>query len=392
MFGALIDYWWMTGDETYINTTKQAIMHQAAPSRDFMPDNQTLSLGNDDQGFWAMTAMSAAENKFPDPEEDEPGYLALAQACFQQWTDRWDTEYCRGGLRWQVFEMNTGFDYKNSISNGIMFQVAARLARYTGNDTYTEWAEKVWDWQEGRGLITDEMHIYDGAHIRGKGEDCAPTDRSRWTYNAGVFLSGAAFMTNITGEDKWLQRTKGLIKSSVDFFWEDDVIVERRCEGPNTHPCNEDQRTFKGYLLRWLATTATVVPELYDEIMELIRANAVAAARVCTGQVDDWRGIPNTACGLRWTTSEFDGSTGVGENMNAMSAVMYLLSDRPGQGPRTPATNATGGTSAGDYNAGQENHNFELPEITTADRAGAGILTSLMCLGLFSGVFWMMKD
>jgi len=130
MFGTLVDYWQYTGDSTYNDETIQAIVHQAADTEDFMPKNQTRTEGNDDQGFWAMTAMSAAENKFPNPPSDKVQYLALAQAVFNQYTQRWDVDDCDGGLRWQIFQFNNGYSYKNSISNGCFFNVAARLARY----------------------------------------------------------------------------------------------------------------------------------------------------------------------------------------------------------------------------------------------------------------------
>lgn len=116
MWGTLIDYWHLTGDETYNDLTKQAILFQVGPNQDFMPPNYTASMGNDDQGFWGMTAMLAAENKFPDPPEDEPQWLALAQAVFNTMAtpDRWQTDTCGGGLRWQVPFSNIGYNYKNS--------------------------------------------------------------------------------------------------------------------------------------------------------------------------------------------------------------------------------------------------------------------------------------
>lgn len=383
MFGALIDYWWVTGDESYIEVTKQAMIHQASPTRDFMPENQTLTLGNDDQGFWAMAAMSAAENKFPDPSESEPQWLALAQACFNQWVTRWEESVCFGGLRWQIFEFNKGFDYKNSISNGCFFNVAARLARYTGNDTYAEWAEKIWDWQVDTGLITENYAVYDGAHEQPPGEKCPPTDKNRWSYNAGIFLVGSAFMANYTDDQKWLDRTDGLLEAAADQYLKNDVITEH-CEASRT--CNIDQRTFKGYLIRWIHATSTVVPSLRKRALEIIRPSAAGAARACTGQPGDgWRGIANTACGAEWTSGTFDQFWGVGEQMNAMSAVMYLLADES----RAPVTNTTGGTSGGDTNAGKEPHPWELGPITTGDRAGAGILATLMCAGLVGGVAWM---
>ena len=97
-----------------------------------MPENVTKEEGNDDQAFWAFAVMSAAELKFPDPGKDKPSWLALAQAVFNTQVPRWDTQSCAGGLRWQIFFSNPGWDYKNTISNGAFFQLAARLARYTG--------------------------------------------------------------------------------------------------------------------------------------------------------------------------------------------------------------------------------------------------------------------
>jgi len=52
--------------------------------------------------------------------------------------------------------------YKNSISNGAFFQISARLARFTGNQTYVDWAEKIWDWVEEIGLMSSTYDIYDG--------------------------------------------------------------------------------------------------------------------------------------------------------------------------------------------------------------------------------------
>ena len=82
MFNAFIDYWYYTGDDQYNNITTQALEHQIGDNHAFMPANQTKSLGNDDQGFWGMAAMSAAENKLPDLK-DGPSLLSLAQAVFQ---------------------------------------------------------------------------------------------------------------------------------------------------------------------------------------------------------------------------------------------------------------------------------------------------------------------
>ena len=193
MFGTLIDYWYYTGDTTYNDVTSQALLFQVGPDKDFMPPNQTTTEGNDDQGFWAMAAMSAAELNFPDPPADQPQWLALAQAVFNSQAARWDTTTCAGGLRWQIFTFNSGYDYKNSISNGCFFNVAARLARYTGNSTYADWAEKTYDWVTSVGLMSPTYQIFDGTDDT---QNCTSLNHIQWTYNAGVYLLGAATMYN----------------------------------------------------------------------------------------------------------------------------------------------------------------------------------------------------
>jgi mannan endo-1,6-alpha-mannosidase len=128
----LIEYWSYSGDAKYNDLVMQAIQFQVGANKAFMPENVTREEGNDDQAFWAFSAMSAAELNFPDPPSGQPSWLALAQAVFNLQVGRWDTLYCGGGLRWQIFFANPGYDYKNTISNGAFFQLAARLGRYTG--------------------------------------------------------------------------------------------------------------------------------------------------------------------------------------------------------------------------------------------------------------------
>jgi mannan endo-1,6-alpha-mannosidase len=118
-----------------------------------MPANQTHSEGNDDQCFWGIAAIAAAEMNFPNPPKNKPQWLALAQAVYNEQISRWDPQNCNGGLRWQIFPFNSGYDYKNSISNGCLFHLASRLARYTGNMTYMYYAERQFDWLQAVGRI-----------------------------------------------------------------------------------------------------------------------------------------------------------------------------------------------------------------------------------------------
>ena len=191
MFGSLLDYYYYTGDDTYNKVTTQALLSQVGPGNDFMPPNQTKTEGNDDQGFWGLAAMSAAEQNFPNPPSDQPQWLALAQSVFNSQALRWDMTSCAGGLKWQIFTFNNGYNYKNSISNGVFFNMGARLAMYTGNKTYADWAEKTWDWVNAVGLMSPDYHVFDGSDDN---LNCSEVNHIQWSYNAGVYLLGAANM------------------------------------------------------------------------------------------------------------------------------------------------------------------------------------------------------
>lgn len=378
MFNAFIDYWYYTGDDQYNTMTTQALEHQIGDYNAFMPENQTKTLGNDDQAFWGMAAMSAAENKLPDLGDGKPSWLALAQAVFNTQKDRWDETTCAGGLRWQIFTFNNGYNYKNTISNGCFFNIASRLYKYLGNDTYSEWAEKAWEWEMASGLMSADYHYYDGTDDT---TNCTIINKIQWTYNAGVHMAGAAAMWNVTQNDTWRGRLEGIIEAAGVFF-KDNVMTEVACE--NNGKCDVDQRSFKAYLARWMGYTAIVAPWTRDSIDPLLQASAQAAAKQCTG------GTNQTSCGLRWIDNGVnDGSFGVGEQMAAMEVIQALLYPSASG----PATQTSGGISESDPDAGSNvpNSPITFNSITTGDKAGASILTLLVLVSILVGAWWMVS-
>ncbi|KAL8939442.1 MAG: hypothetical protein Q9216_003348 [Gyalolechia sp. 2 TL-2023] len=345
----------------------------------------SLSQGNDDQAFWAFAAMSAAELNFPDPPPDEPSWLSLAQAVFNEQARRWETSTCGGGLRWQIFTWNKGYEYKNSISNGGFFQLAARLARYTGNQTYADWAEKTWEWMEGTVLLTDQYNIYDGANMA---DNCTQPDPRQWSYNVGTFLAGAANLYNYTdGSPRWRNHLEGLLKGTAVFFppqYGGNIMQEVACEPYRS--CNNDQPSFKAYLSRWMAATTQIAPFTSNYIMPKIRASAQGAAKQCSGP-------PNggTTCGRQWNSTTWDGTLGIGEQMSALSIIQANLISKVAP----PVTMARGGTSKSNPSAGTGNTDSVRQdpnltrEVTMGDKAGAGILTALVLGGLCGSTWWI---
>lgn len=390
MMGTYVDYWKLTGDTSYNAVVTQGILHQVGENRDFMPANHTASLGNDDQGFWGMTAMLAAENKFPDPPEDQPQWLALAQAVWttQANPDRHD-EHCGGGLRWQIPFSNSGYNYKNTIANGCFFNIGARLARYTKNDTYAQHAEQTWDWLWGVNYIDhDTYKIWDGAHVP---TNCTDINKTPFSYNAAILLQGAAYMYNYTdGSQKWKDRVDKLLDTLLTTFFEDDIAYEASCEG-HVRGCTTDMVSFKGYVHRWTAVVSQIAPYTKDKILPVLKNSAQAAVNQCTG------GESGRMCGFFWKNGTYVdpavtgivGTTGAGERMNVLAAVSSLLIDQAD----APVTNNTGGTSKGDPDAGKNSHDQPIPKpISTRDKAGAAILTILVVGGGLCTFAWMSYD
>lgn len=197
MFMTLIQYWWFTGDSQY-NSLIQAGMYWQAGPGNYMPTNYSQYLGNDDQVFWGLAAMTAAEFNFPE-QPGQPSWVSLAQGVFNTQVPRWDTSSCHGGMRWQMWQWQQGYFTKNAISNGGLFQLSARLARYTQNTTYSDWAERIWDWSATTPLLRENVWtIADSTTCESQ---CTAHGDLQWTYNYGTYISGAAYMYNLVCQD-----------------------------------------------------------------------------------------------------------------------------------------------------------------------------------------------
>lgn len=394
MFMTLIQYWHWTGDESYNNVTIQGMIWQKGEYNDYMPSNWSNYLGNDDQVFWGLAAMTAAELNFPEDPEG-PSWLTLAQGVFNNQVPRWDMTICEGGLRWQLHVYQAGWDIKNAISNGGLFQLAARLAYYTRNDTYAKWAEKIWDWSTKYPLIEIDKKPWKVNDLVTVKSACKEASHINWSYNYGTYISGAAYLYNYTkGSDKWKQRLDKLLEPTYQIFFPKEyggmTMSEVACEKPET--CDGNSKLFKGFLSSWLTFGSLVAPYMYDDVLPRIQASAVAAADTCTGGED------GEHCGIVWGTHKWDGTESLENQMSVLSVISSALVQFPMERGRKkePLTIETGGTSKSDPNAGTgDDHNIDPGlkwEITTADRAGAGIVTAVFLCGWIGMVAWMIVE
>ncbi|TVY37852.1 Mannan endo-1,6-alpha-mannosidase [Lachnellula subtilissima] len=319
MWGSMLDYYHFTGDDEYNKVVTQALLSQVGPDYDYMVPVHAKDEGNDDQAFWGFATMSAAEKDYPQPTVGNYSWVQLTENLWNTQVRRWDTSTCGGGLKWQIFTFNNGYDYKNSVSNGAFFQLSARLARFTGNQTYLDWAEKSFQWMKDVNLLDDDYHIYDGAN---DDKNCNDTNKVIWTYNGAIALYGSAILYNYTnGSSVWQERTSGLLNATANFFSPFDnssnIMYEPACETVNT--CNNDQFSFKAYLSRFMWATTLVAPWTAQSITTILTDTSKAAAQSCSGPSD------GVTCGEHWYQGGYDGKYGVGQQMSALEAIQGLL-------------------------------------------------------------------
>lgn len=378
-WGSLIDFSYFFDNHTFDDVIIQAIMYQKGDDNDFMPLNQTTTEGNDDQVFWGIAAIQAAERNFTESGGDDPTYFELATATFNTMKNRWDDATCGGGLRWQIFTWNNGYDYKNTVSNAGLFHLGARLLRYTGNESYyLDWCEKTYDWLVEVGFVDESLwRAYDGADI--SGDNCTDMTYYLWSYNNALLMSGCAYMYNYTEDELWYNRTMGFVQGSNTFFDEYGVMYEAACMRVQT--CKTDQRSFRAYLARFMQLTAMLVPDTYDTIYEHLETSAKAVAKSCIGGTD------GHTCGMNWSYVDsnnytWDGYYGLGEEMSSLEVVQSLVAKyRP-----APYRLGDGAVSTGsaEYGNSTTAAAAKLLDLDKGDTAGASIITVIVTITIIA--------
>jgi len=151
--------------------------------------------------------------------------------------------------------------------------------------------------------------------------------------------------------------------------------------------CNTDQHSFKGYMHRALATVAQLVPDTHDTIYKVLKSSTEGAVKSC---------LADGTCGFRWTTGKYDGDVDhgpAGQAMSALAAVMTMLLDVDPGKIGAPVTSSTGGTSKSNPGAGVGATIFDPPPpLTGKDRAGAGIITTVILVTTLGALGWMGLD
>ncbi|KAI7518097.1 hypothetical protein KC331_g21386, partial [Hortaea werneckii] len=186
------------------------------------------------------------------------------------------------------------------------------------------------------GLIDQEGRVYDGADSN---LNCTQFNHIQWTASAGAYLSGSAYAANYSRTIRWQGYNSVLFLNSNFTFFEDGIMYEVACE-PNMN-CNTDQQAFKAVLARALANTKTLaatgevtqgegcgfnetgpcttIGSDREVIQGWLESTARAAAASCEMQDS------GLMCGTSWRQDGYDGHSGLGQDLNALEAVLAVL-------------------------------------------------------------------
>jgi mannan endo-1,6-alpha-mannosidase len=302
-----------------------------------------------DPVWWAFAVLNAHEKNLPQPKSTT--WLDLAKNEFNELMTSWDNTTCGGGLLRLRQPNESGYDYKNSITNGGGVLLAARLYRITRNETYAASANRLFDWLEATTLVDlPKGAVYDGID-KTSATACSAIDRTRWSYNVGQLVYAAANMADASGEpysperQKWQLRMRRLA-NGTDYFHTPTpdagrVLAEMACEGGRA--CDENAVVFKGLFARWMAKSLALHPGVADpwwRVRDVLRYSAKAAAdsfkpgpgATCFGK---WYGPAGAESSGSWPKTRAAGDPSAGECLVTLGVVQSLLdlSDQDFYGP-----------------------------------------------------------
>jgi predicted alpha-1,6-mannanase (GH76 family) len=252
----------------------------------------------DDEGWWALAWLDVYQLR------GGARYLGMSESIFADMTAGW-SDTCGGGIWWKKNER-----YKNAIANELFLSVAVRLAETTTGPArarYLEWAEKEERWFVSSGMINAQGLINDGLD-----DSCRNNQKTTWSYNQGVILTGLSGLGRLTGDQATVQLADRIALAVSAHLVDAQGILHDPCE-PN---CGDDGVQFKGILVRNLVTLERSSPSA--EIVALLEKNAASVwekARTADGHFSvDWAGPPR--------------DSGTGSLISALDALTAPLSLR----------------------------------------------------------------
>ena len=195
----------------------------------------------DDEGWWALAWLKVYQIT------DEQRYLQSAIDLYEDMMGGYNAT-C-GGIWW-----DKGHQHNTAIANELFLAVAVRLAiQVPGNEHYSSWALKQWDWFRHSGMLQADYTISDGLNL----ETCKPEHGIIWTYTHGVIIGALIDLNLLSPNPTYLYTAWRIAHAAIGHFSDSHGILHEPCE-PN---CGADGPQFKGVFLRNLQRLQEVLPD-----------------------------------------------------------------------------------------------------------------------------------
>ena len=277
---SLLDAYERTGDAVYLERVGDMYLGLRLRNgghlfNDFYDDEQ-----------WMGIALLRAHTLTGDEQ-----YL---QAAVRLWNDiryGWNDVY-GGGISWRKSQR----DYKNAPANGPAAILSARLYHLTGEDSYLEWAQRLYAWLKENLLDPDTGLVWDGINRTGDGK----IDKGwLFTYNQGTFIGAAVELWRATGDETYLADARATAQAALTRLTDPSGIFREDGQG--------DGGLFKGILVRYLVELYRV--ERDESILTALRTNAEAL----------WEArMPEGTFGPRWRLPRHYGTVDLSTQLSAV--------------------------------------------------------------------------
>lgn len=144
-------------------------------------------------------------------------YLKKSKEIWKFVISGWD-EKLGGGIYWCEQKKQS----KNTCSNAPASVLALSLFEATKDSSYFKWGKDIYNWTKAT-LQDSSDHLYfDNKSLTGK------ISARKYTYNTGQMLQAAAMLYRLTGKKEFLDESRYIASSAIDYFTEDFTTPDGR--------------------------------------------------------------------------------------------------------------------------------------------------------------------
>ena len=225
MLDVMNDAYLRTKDAIYVQRMKSLLNGIKAQNNNGFPNDFY-----DDMGWLALSSLRAY-----DATKDD----AYLQATLTLWTDmkKGITAVQGGGMGWSKGKPN----FKNTPANGPAIILAARLYRLQNKAEDLQTAKSLYTWLKATLVDPATNVVWDGINYDGDGK----ISKSKYTYNAGLFIGAALEMYKTTKETGYMNDAVKTANTAInDLDLSPGGLLKNENQG--------DGGLFKGVFVRYL--------------------------------------------------------------------------------------------------------------------------------------------